>query len=82
VRKAGIAPPQPLRELASITDFNLFVEALGANRADSERQKQREIIMNYQANSNRYSEMIYRVCGRSGLNRPRLMAQLGRHDAN
>ena len=25
VRKAGFAPPQPLRELASITDFNLFV---------------------------------------------------------
>ena len=28
--------------------------------------------MNYQANSNRYSEMVYRVCGRSGLKLPAL----------
>jgi L-glyceraldehyde 3-phosphate reductase len=28
--------------------------------------------MNYQANSNRYSEMLYRVCGRSGLKLPSL----------
>ena len=29
-------------------------------------------LMNYQANSNRYSEMDYRVCGRSGLKLPAL----------
>lgn len=28
--------------------------------------------MNYRANSNRYSEMVYRVCGRSGLKLPAL----------
>ena len=28
--------------------------------------------MNYQANSNRYSETDYRVCGRSGLKLPAL----------